>query len=119
MNIALYQIIVPIVALIMIMRAFSRFFRGNKTLRELLGWIVFWGCIAVVALFPTLTEYLAGVLGIKSNVNAIVFTLLGVLSYLCFKLVVAAEENERALTRLTRELAKKEYRVLSNSTKNN
>lgn len=110
MDIAVYQIIVPVVALIMIMRAFSRYFRGEKTIRELIGWILFWGCIAAVAIFPTLTEYLAGVLGIKSNVNAIVFTLLGILSYLSFKLVVAVEENERSLTRLTRELAKSEYR---------
>ncbi len=110
MDIAVYQIIVPLVALVMVMRAFSRFFRGSKTLRELFGWIAFWGCIAVIAIFPTLTEHLAGVLGIKSNVNAIVFTLLGVLSYLCFKLVVAVEENERAVTALTREMAKQEYR---------
>lgn len=111
MDIALYQIIVPVAALVMIMRAFSRFFRGGKTIRELIGWIFFWGCIAVVAIFPTLTEYLSGVLGIKSNVNAIVFTILGVLSYLCFKMVVSVEENERSLTRLTREMAKKEYRI--------
>ena len=111
MDIALYQVIVPAVSLIMMMRAFSLFFRGGKTIRELIGWLFFWGCITVVAIFPTLTEYLSGVLGIKSNVNAIVFTILGILSYLCFKMVVSVEENERSLTRLTRELAKSEYRA--------
>lgn len=78
-------------------------------MRELIGWIIFWGTLALIAIFPSLTDKLALLLGIKSNVNALVFTLLGILSYICFRLLVVSENQEQELTRLTRAMALKEF----------
>ena len=109
MNIAIYQILVPIVCIFFIAKASSNFFRGKKTIRELMGWIAFWGGIMIIAIVPEITEQLALVLGIKSNVNALVFSLLGILSYISFKLLVISENQEQELTRLTRALALKDF----------
>jgi len=110
MNFPVYQILVPLICLLMILKAGSHYLRKDKTLREFIAWFLFWGLIATVALYPELTTYLAGVLGIKSNVNAVVFTALGILSYLCFKLVVIVERSEQEITKLTRAIAVEEYK---------
>lgn len=108
MNFPLYQIIVPLFCLVMIAKAFSHFLRKDKTMRELVAWFIFWGLIASASLFPEITSYLSSVLGIKSNVNAVVFSTLGILSYLCFKLMVQVENQEHQITKLTREIALRE-----------
>lgn len=109
MTLALYQIIVPLLCLLLIAKACSHFLRKEKTLRELIGWIFFWGSISIIAFFPSITESLAQLLGIKSNVNAILFTVMGVLSYIVFKLVVGYEDTQRDITRLTRAQAIEKY----------
>ena len=102
---ALYQIIVPFICLVFIARAISHFLRNEKTIRELVAWIFFWGFIGAIALFPKITEKMAEVLGIKSNVNAILFTMLGIVSYISFKLIVMVENMSQQITKLTRALA--------------
>lgn len=110
MQLALYQIIVPLLCTLLILKAFSNFFRGKKTIRELIALSIFWVLIALIAIFPFLTEKLAFILGIKSNVNALVFTMLGILCYTCFRLLVVSENQEQELTRLTRALALRDFK---------
>ncbi len=109
MNIALYQIIVPALCLLLILKAGSHYLRKEKTIREFLAWVIFWGGIAIIAVFPSITKQLSLSLGIKSNVNAIFITLIGLLSYIVFKLVVAYEDVKRDVTRLTRAHAMEKY----------
>lgn len=110
MDLALYQIIVPFLCFLLIAKAFSNYFRGKKTIRELIALSIFWLIVALIAIFPFLTEKLAFILGIKSNVNAVVFTSLGILSYICFRLLIVSENQEQELTRLTRALALRDFR---------
>ena len=94
MNLALYQIIVPLISFVFLCKAFSLYFSGRKTVRELVSWILVWGAIAVIAVFPSVTDVVAQYLGIKSDINAIVFISLGILFYGVFKLVVIVEDLE-------------------------
>lgn len=105
MELPLYQILIPGFCLLMIAKAFSHFLRHERTLRELLALILVWGAVGLGALFPSATSFLAGILGIKSNVNAILFTAIGFLCYLSFSLFISVENLEHVVTRLTREIA--------------
>jgi len=104
----LYQIIVPILCFLLICKAGSDYSRHHKTIREFIVWVLFWGALGLIAIFPDSTGIIAGFLGIKSNVNAIIFTALIILFYTTLKLVILNEEQERQLTKLTRALALKE-----------
>lgn len=108
MELALYQILIPVFCVVMIAKAASHYLRHERTLREMIVLTIFWGGMAAVALFPDATSVVAGVLGIKSNVNAVIFLILGLLSYMCFSLFISVENLEQVVTRLTRELALKE-----------
>lgn len=105
MQLALYQILVPAFCVLMIAKTVSHFLRHERTVRELLAILVFWGGIAALALFPDVMSVVAGFLGIKSNVNAVIFIILGILSYLCLYLFISVENLEHQVTLLTRQLA--------------
>lgn len=108
MELALYQILILAFCLVMILKALSHFFRQERTIRELVTLLLFWGSLATIAMFPDVTSVIATIFGIKSNVNALVFTLLGLLSYFCLSLMMSVENLEQVVTKLTRELALRE-----------
>ncbi|MBI5411640.1 DUF2304 domain-containing protein [Candidatus Peregrinibacteria bacterium] len=105
MNFTLYQLIVPLLALVMIAKAISRFRRGQQTWRELITWIFVWGAIGFFALFPKISDKLANFIGIKSGANAIITAALVILFYIVFKLLVTSENLESKITRLNRKIA--------------
>lgn len=108
MNITTYQIIVPLIAFVAIAYAWNLTMRQRKTIWESLLWTVFWGGIAVIAIEPGFLSYLTAVTGIKSQANAILVTMLGILFFMMFYMVVRLEEMEQRLTRVIRALALRE-----------
>lgn len=103
---SLYQLLVPILSLIIILRAFSRFFRRQLSVRELIVWLLVWIAVALVAIFPDVAiDWLARITGIKSGINALIFFALVVLMYGYLRLFVRFEENEKKLTELVRKMA--------------
>lgn len=103
---SLYQLLVPLLSLIIILRAFSRFFRQQLSVRELIVWLLVWVSVALVAIFPDVAvDWLARVTGIKSGINALIFFALVVLMYGYLRLFVRFEENEKKLTELVRKMA--------------
>lgn len=109
MNLSPYQLIVPLVAIVAIIYAWNLTMRQKKSIWEAFLWTVFWGGIAVIAIEPGLLSYLTVVTGIKSQVNAIIATSLGILFFLMFSLVVRMEELEQRLTRVVRDAALKTF----------
>lgn len=71
-------------------------------------WTVFWGVIAAIALFPGLLGFLTALTGIKSRENAVVFTSLGILSFMVFYIIIRLEELEQRQTQIIREVALRE-----------
>lgn len=109
MEFSMYKLLVPLFSVCMIAKAASRFRRHQRTLRELVVWIIIWSGISFAALFPDFTMYWFTVLtGIKSGFYAIIFFMLVLLSYGYLTLFVKLEDTERMLTELVRKLALRE-----------
>ncbi len=108
MSVTPYQIIVPLVSLLLIFYAWSLFLRKKKTLWEVCLWMFFWGSFAVIAIEPGVLSYITLVTGIKSQVNAIAVICIGLLFFLVFYLIIRIEEMEQRMTRLVRKIALKE-----------
>ena len=106
LEIRIFQIIVPLVSLIFLTGIWVRYRRGRVNLREFSFSLAFWLGLTVFSLFPDpISNFLAELFGIKSNVNAVIFLSLGVIIYLLFLLFGEVRENRRQLTDLARKIA--------------
>lgn len=111
----LLNILAPLLGIIMIAKAFSRYKRGEKTWRELLLWAVIWGVFGYIGLRPSSVEGLSGFLGIKSGLNVIIFSSIAVLFFIVFQLILACEVLEMRFTKVVREVALKDVQCLDQS----
>lgn len=104
-SLSLVGLLTPLFSLLMIFRSVSLFQRKKQSWRELLVWIVVWGGIAFIALFPEILDRLPPVVGIKSGVNVLVFFGFVVLFYGFFRLFTKVEELEKTIVKMNRERA--------------
>ncbi len=109
-SLTVYQIVAPALGLLMILTAFSKLRRKQQSIREFITWTVIWFGISAAALFPVWTGWVARITGIKSNINAIVFTALIVIFYLLFKIILRQEKLEQDLTLMVRYEALREIK---------
>ena len=110
MEIRLFQWLVPLVVVVFLLSNLLRYYRGRIDLRESIFVSILWIGIALIAIFPDLTSnFLAELLGFKSNTNAILFLGLGVLFYFQYRLYRIQIQYRRDLTELTRSIALMEY----------
>jgi len=103
-----YQIIVPLLSLVAVVYAWTLARRQKKTVWEAILWTLFWGVIAAIAFEPGIVSYLTLVTGIKSQVNAILVTAIGILCFMMFYMIIRIEELEQRQTKLVREVALRE-----------
>ena len=66
-----YRVVVPLIALCMVLYAWSHVFRGTKTIWEAMLWTFFWGGVCIVVLFPAWISVLTTWTGIRNEANAI------------------------------------------------
>jgi hypothetical protein len=101
--------IVQIIAFIFVTFAASRAVLRAKdkkiTIIELFFWLGIWGGLIVVVFFPGLTSYIAELVGIGRGIDVIIYTSIGLLFYMIFRLYVKLEDSEKEITRLVREIA--------------
>jgi hypothetical protein len=103
----IYQWLVPLVSIFFIGRTLLQYRLKRRTFRGLVIWGVFWLSLSIFALIPNeISKKLANMLGIKDNVNAIIFIGLGLLFFLIFSLSSTVDRLERQITDLVREIAK-------------
>ena len=103
----IYQWLVPLVSIFFISRTLLQYRSKRRTFRGLVIWGGFWLSLAIFAFIPNeISQKLARVLGIKDNVNAIIFIGLGLLFFLIFSLSSTVDRLERQITDLVREIAK-------------
>lgn len=105
MNIALYQIIIPLISLLFITKIFSEFIRKERTYRELIGVVSFWWMIGFFAIFPDIFAGIALLFGFENYINALVFGLLFILTYAVYKLILNHFRMERQMTEMVRKMA--------------
>lgn len=101
----LYQILTPLIAFVAILYALSHAARRKKTLLETLLWLVFWGVIALWAVFPSTFGAVGRFLGFKDYENAIIVSVVGVLCFIVFRIVMKIEDLDAKITEIVRERA--------------
>lgn len=110
MQLHLYQIAIFALAAFMIWQGGSRFFRreGGQTLFKFSVRVIVWGGMAVIAIFPKLSNNLAEFIGIEGNINAVIMVGFILVFLMIFKLLSAIERVEEQVTSLTRKDSLKE-----------
>lgn len=111
LKLEIYQWLVPLIALIFIVRTIRQYSRHRRSIRGTALWISFWVAIALLAIVPNwISGRLAVMLGFKSNINAVIFLALGGLYIFVFYLSASITRLETQFTDLVRELAKQQER---------
>lgn len=109
-ELALYQVLTPLLSIIMFLRALSFFRRRQRSLRELLIQILFWGSIAFIAFFPDFfINYVSRFTGIKSGITGILFLSILLLGMTVFYLLHENERRSQEITKLIRHLALQDF----------
>ena len=118
MELAIYQILTPLLALVMIARVVSKFRRKERTIREVLVHLSFWIIIIAVSLVPDFfVQNIERWTGLKSGVNGILFFWILILSLLVIHLLHENQERSSEVTELVRHLAIKESKEEPTSSK--
>ena len=97
-----YKIVVPTIALFFILSALSRFARRQQSFRELILWVVFWGGIALLAIYPRMLDVLARWLGVETGFRALFVTSTLFLLYVVLQLYLRYERLDEQFTKLVR-----------------
>ena len=104
MEIRIFQIIVPIIFLLYLIFEFRNVLNHKKSWTNLTPHIILTTILLVLSLFPDWsTNKLAKILGFKSNINAILFTLIGILSLFILRLFDRLRQMKSEISTLTIE----------------
>lgn len=107
-----YQFIAPALSLYYIYRIVQELRHRRKFIFTNFIWLGFWAVIAVLGVVPhEFSTQLANLLGIKSNINAIIFVSLAFVIVLAFYLSAKIENMDRKITELVRQLALDENKI--------
>jgi len=68
-------------------------------------WALLWLAIGVVALIPDITNRLADLLGIGRGADVVLYSAIVVIIALLFRMSIRLEQLDRAITKVTREVA--------------
>jgi hypothetical protein len=107
MSLALYQIVILVIAAFMLYQGITNYFKNQsgQTVLKLLVRLIVWGGMAIVVAFPGISNSLATLIGIQNNVNAVILTGFLLVFMMIFKLLSAIERLEQQITTVTREKA--------------
>lgn len=110
-----FQIIVLIVSIIFLFRVIKKYRKSQVNLIETILGLTFWSATLLLALFPdSISNKLARIFGIKDNINAVIFILMGFLGVIQFRLFNLMRHQNQAITNLIRKIA-----LLENELKDN
>lgn len=108
----IYQFIAPAIAVYYLVRIFSNLKNSRNFLFTSIMWMTFWLLITFLSITPhELSTRLANMLGFKSNINTIIFIVLGFLIVLAYYLSSKTDKLETQVTNLVRQLALDERRI--------
>lgn len=106
MEIRYFQIIVPIISMLFILRQFLAYRKNILNVYETLIITIFWIGVSCLALFPDFfSDIIANIFGIKDNINALIFFALGLLFYFQLQMYKIIKKQDQLLTELTRKIA--------------
>jgi hypothetical protein len=88
-----------------ILRTFVLYRRNQITLSQAVLWLSLWLVIAVVAVYPELTQRVANAVGIVRGVDLMLYVGMVVLYYFIYRMVIRLEHIERDITSIVRKIA--------------
>jgi hypothetical protein len=76
MNFHLYQLVILLVSAFMIYQGITGYIKGKsgQTFYKLMIRIIVWGGMTTIAIFHGFTNFLAGIIGLEGNINAVILT---------------------------------------------
>ena len=104
MTITLIQILIIIFALFALTRAMLRLKDNIISMAEFVFWSAIWIGVITVTLVPSTATVLAGMTGISSGTNMIMYLSIILLFYLVFRIYVKLDDHEQRTTKLIREM---------------
>lgn len=106
-NLKLYQLAITLISAVMIFFGLEKFFqkRQSQSLLKLSMHLLIWGGMAAVALFPSITDYLAHLIGLEGNINAVILLGFLLVFLMVFKILSVVERIEQDISTLTRQEA--------------
>jgi hypothetical protein len=106
MEIRYFQIIIPIISLLFIVRQFIAYRKKILNIYETIIIALFWVGVTCLALFPDFfSDIIANIFGIKDNINALIFFALGLLFYFQLQMYKIIKKQDQVITDLTRKIA--------------
>ena len=108
-NLRFYQIVVVLVSVTMLYFGLEKYLRRqpNQSLFKLSARFLVWGGMALVALFPMFTNYIARFIGLEGNINAVILIGFLMVFLMIFKILSVVERIEQDISTLTRRDALK------------
>lgn len=112
----LYQIAIVIIATVMIFQGVKSFIQRKKsqTFLKVFIRLIVWGGMAIIAIFPKLTNNIADLIGMQSNMNAVILTGFIFVFLMIFKLLSAIEKLEQQISEVTRKESLKDINKQNN-----
>ncbi|MFA9261886.1 MAG: DUF2304 domain-containing protein [Undibacterium sp.] len=106
----IYQLVILFISIYMLYEGVEKFLRHQtgQTFMKLAARAIVWGGMAVIVMFPGLSNNLAHLIGIEGNINAVILTGFILVFLMIFKLLTAIERLEQQVTLFTRKDALKE-----------
>lgn len=96
---------VVIIAILAILLVFDRFNKKKTSLQTFILWIILWVLLAIFAIIPESSTFLANFLGIGRGLDLIfIFAIIGAF-YLIFRVYLKIEKLDQDLTKLVRLIA--------------
>jgi hypothetical protein len=116
MNFHLYQLVILLVSAFMIYQGINNYIKGKsgQTFYKLMIRIIVWGGMTTIAIFHGFTNFLAGIIGLEGNINAVILTGFLLIFLMIFKLLSSIERLEQQISEVTRKDAIKEIHNNSN-----
>src|SRR3989344_9492521 len=99
------KIIIILFILFVLWRTFSRYLKGDISIRELVIWVVFWLLVGLAAILPQKTDILAQWLGVSRGADLLGYSSIIVLFFVVFRIIVKLEKIDREITKVVRETA--------------
>ncbi|VAW38429.1 hypothetical protein MNBD_DELTA04-232 [hydrothermal vent metagenome] len=104
-GIHLYQVVVVAISSVMLFQGIKEFAsrETGQTVLKLLVRLAVWGGMALIAVYPNFTLFMARVIGIEGNINAVILTGFLFVFLIIFKLLSAIEKIEQNISEITRK----------------
>lgn len=83
---------------------------SGQTIYKIIIRIMVWGGMALVAMFPKITNSVAEFIGIEGNINAVILVGFLLVFLMVFKLLSAIERPEQDISKLTRQESLREIK---------